>query len=428
VKRKLLIIILILNIFLSIIPVAHADGEKPTVNSSNALLADLSSGKILYSKNTDEKIQPGGFAKIMTAIVAIENMVDKNETVIADVNTLAVYDYSFGHMGILADEMLSLDNLLHGMLLYDAGDAAEVIAQYSFSSRSKFIKKMNDKAVEIGALNTKFTNPTGFPDKKQYSTVEDIYKITKYAMDMEYFKDIVKRQRYEMKPTNKYRENRYLDNTNKFVNATAAGGYYTSKAKGVKTSYIDDSDCGLIIQYENDNLKFMTIVSGAKYDGVTNYAYDDTSKLIKYASDYYTNVKVISSQDILAEIELTNGKNADRILLEATEDIYVNLPKGYDPKKLKTKVKLEKNIKAPISKGKILGVVKVLYDGEEYVSAPLTSPIEVKANNIKGIFKKVWGFLTSPVLLVSLGLLLIIVVWSTLIFNKKKTYKIDKRK
>ena len=116
-KRKLLIIILILNIFLSIIPVAHADGEKPTVNSSNALLADLSSGKILYSKNTDEKIQPGGFAKIMTAIVAIENMVDKNETVIADVNTLAVYDYSFGHMGILADEMLSLDNLLHGMLL-----------------------------------------------------------------------------------------------------------------------------------------------------------------------------------------------------------------------------------------------------------------------------------------------------------------------
>ena len=190
-------------------------------------------------------------------------MIDKNETVVADVNTLASYDYSFGHMGILAGEMLTLDNLLHGMLLYDAGDAAEVIANYTFSTRSKFIKKMNDKAVEIGALNTKFTNPTGFPDEKQYSTAEDIYKITKYAMDKEYFRDIVKRQRYEMKPTNKYKQNRYLDNTNKFVNSTSTGGYYTSKAKGVKTSYINDSNCGVIIQYENDNLKFMSIVSGS---------------------------------------------------------------------------------------------------------------------------------------------------------------------
>ncbi len=427
-KKRILIFLVILNILFSAFPTAFAENEKPSVKSNIAVLSDMSTGKFLYSKNAAEKMQPGGFTKIMTAIVAIENMIDKNETVVADVNTLASYDYSFGHMGILAGEMLTLDNLLHGMLLYDAGDAAEVIANYTFSTRSKFIKKMNDKAVEIGALNTKFTNPTGFPDEKQYSTAEDIYKITKYAMDKEYFRDIVKRQRYEMKPTNKYKQNRYLDNTNKFVNSTSTGGYYTSKAKGVKTSYINDSNCGVIIQYENDNLKFMSIVSGSPFDGTTNYAYEDTSKLIKFASQYYANVKVISEEDILAEIELTNGKNADRLLLEATEDIYINLPKGYDPKKLKTKVKLEKNIKAPITKGKILGVVKVLYDGEEYVSAPLTSPIEVKANNIKGIFKKVWAFLTSPILLVSLGILLIIVVWSTLIFNKKKVYKIDKRK
>lgn len=426
-KRNLFLILLLIYIITNTIQPIMAKTNNPELSANAALLVDVSTGRALYKKNTTEKIQPGGFTKIMTAIVAMECMVNKNETVVADVNTLASYDYSFGHMGILAGEMLTLNDLLHGMLVYEAGDAAEVIAEYSLESRSDFIKKMNSKAVEIGALNTKFTNPTGFPDKKQYSTLEDIYKITKYAMENPYFREIVKTQRYEMQPTNKYKQNRYLDNTNKFITAYSTDKYYTSKAKGIKTSYIDNKNCGLILQYENEQMKLMSLIAEAPYNGETNYAYEDSSSLINYGLNFYTNVKVISENDIMAEIDLPNGKQTDRILLEATKDIYVNLPKEYDKDKLKTKVELENNIKAPLSKGKVLGVVKVLYDGEEYISTPLTSPITVEADNIKGFFKKIWSVLTSPALLVTLGILLIILVWSILIFNRKKVYKIDRK-
>ena len=164
-RMKKLLSILFITIFLiSSISYNSFASEKPDISSQNALLVDMETGKFLYSHNSDKKIAPGGFVKIMTAIIAIEAMVDPGETVVADAETIAAYDYSFGHMGILAGEILTLDNLINGMLIYDAGDAAEVIAQYTTGSREDFIKKMNNKAVEIGALNTKFTNPTGFPD------------------------------------------------------------------------------------------------------------------------------------------------------------------------------------------------------------------------------------------------------------------------
>ena len=415
-------------IMLNILSFGVRAENTPVLSSKSAILIDVKTGKQLYSHNATDKIAPGGFTKIMTAIVAIECMIDSGETLVADGEVLATYDYSFGNMGILPGEILTLDNLINGMILYDAGDAAEVIASYSLDSRSEFIKKMNSKAVDIGALNTKFTNPTGFPDEKQYTTVEDICKITKYAMELEYFREVAKKHRYEMSPTNKYKQTRYLDNKNKFLSSVTTDKYYTIRAKGVKTSYIDDNNCGVILWYETENSTLMSIVAGASYNGETNFSYEDTSKLIDYGLNFYTNVKVISAGDIFAEVELTNGKDTDRILLEATEDVYVNLPKNYDEDKLTTSVVLEKEIKAPITKGKLLGKVTVLYNGEEYISAPLTSPKEVQADNIKGFFVEIIRFLTQPSLLVGLGILLIIIVWSVLIFGRKKTYKIDKHK
>jgi len=427
--KKFFVVLLLVIITLSSLNVCAANNPKG-LQSKNVLLADASSGKLLYTKGIDSKIQPGGFTKVMTAIIAIENMLDSEETVVADGEVLSRYDYSFGHMGILPGEILTLENLINGMLIYDAGDAAELIASYSTDSRSDFIKKMNSKAVEIGALNTKFTNPTGFPDKKQYTTVEDIYKITKYAMGLEYFRDVVKKPRYEMNPTNKYRQNRYLDNKNKFLSATSTDKYYTVRAKGVKTSYINDKKCGVILYYETDKMSMISVVADSKVKDGINNAYEDTKKLINFGLDYYESVKVISAGDILAEVELTNGKGHDRILLEANEDVHINLPKDYDEEKLETKVLLENKIKAPIKKGKILGSVTVYYDGEEYISTSLTSPIEVKANYLKGFFVGIWKVISAPILLVTLGILLIIAVWAILIFNnkKKKTYKFDKRK
>lgn len=426
-KQKSLILLLLILILTINTIIVHANVEQPVLKSEAALLVDNNTGKFLYVNNETKKIQPGDFVKIMTAIVAIEAVDDIDKHYVADANTLDGYNYSYGNMGILPGESLSMNDLLHGMLVYNAGDAAEVIAAELSTSRNDFIKKMNNKAVEIGALNTKFTNPTGIPSKKQYSTLEDIHLITKYAMANPHLKDIVSTSRYEIEPTNKYKKKRYLDNTNKFVTAVNTGKYFTPKANGIKTSYIDDDNCGLALLYETDEMSLSIYVAGAPYNSTKdiNYAYEDTTKLIEFGSEYYTNVKVIAQDDILEEIELSNAKGIDRLLIEAKEDVFINLPTGYSEEKLKTTVKLKKDIKAPINKGEILGSLTVTYDGEEYITISLESPKEVKANHLKGLFRKLWSILTSPILLVSLGIILIIFVWAVLIFNRKKVYKID---
>lgn len=427
-KRLICVLCAVMTIFSTLYICVYAQSEKPEIKAGAAMLVDNASGKTLFKSNADAKIAPGGFTKIMTAIIAIENMADENEAVVADAGVLAAYDYSFGNMGILAGEALSLSDLIYGMLLYDAGDAAEVISSYTFESRSKFIKAMNERAVALGALNTKFTNPSGYPDKGQYTTLEDMYKITKYAMSLPLFAAAADTGMHQIPPTNKYRETRYLPNSNKFITRYSSDKYYTSKASGVKTSYIDDSKCGVILQYDDDNTSFTCLVADAPYDGQTNYSYEDARALLRYGLNYYTAVKVVSKGDILAEVELNNGKNVDRILLEALDDLYVNLPKDYDEKKLKLKAKTEDNIKAPISKGQALGVAEVLYDKERYASLVLTAPQSVEADNFKGIMRKILSVLSSPVLLVSLGLLLIVFVWSTLIFNHRKQKRVRKNK
>ena len=237
-----------------------AASSEPELNASAAALIDLTNEHFLYESNIDQAIEPGGLVKLMTAIIAMEHISDKSATITVSADSIDSYDYSFGNMGILANENLTYEDLIHGLLLYDAGDAAEVLASTVVRSRDKFINEMNNKAVEIGALNTKFTNPTGFPEKNQYSTVEDLYKITKYAISKPYFAEIVEKSRYEMSPTNKYSEYRYLDNKNKFMNVSTTDKYFTSKAKGVKTSYIDDNNCGLILHYENDNLNLLELL------------------------------------------------------------------------------------------------------------------------------------------------------------------------
>jgi len=426
-KRKALLLTIIISIILNISAISHAKTQNvPKTKSSSAIMVDLSTDKYLYKHNEDVKIQPGGFAKIMTAIVVLDHVKDISDTVTADINVISSYDYSFGHMGILAGEKLTIENLLNGMLIYDAGDAAEVLSSTVMSSRKDFIREMNNKAIEIGALNTKFTNPTGFPDKKQYSTTSDIYKITKYAMSNKIFKEIVGKSRYEMSATNKYTQPRYLDNKNKFMNISTTDKYYSPKAKGIKSSYIDDTNCGVALQYETDTMQLLILTAGAPYDGEINYAYEDAASLIKYGLDYYTNVKVVSEGEIFAEIELKNGKNEDRVLLEAKNDIFINLPKHYDESKIKKKIDLKSNIKAPLKEGEVLGTVKIYYDGEEYISTELYAPKTIEEDKLKGFLNKTKEILTSPTLLVTMGIILIIFVWSLLLFNRKKSYKIDK--
>ena len=225
--------------------------QTPDIKSDSAILMDMSNSMVMYEKNSSEKIQPAGFTKIVTALVVLENCKDLNVVIAASREIIENCDFSFGNMGVLANEELTVDALLHGMLLYDAAEAAELLANYTFGSYPKFISAMNDVAKKAGAKYTNFKNAGGYYDNEQFSTLEDIARIAMYAMGNQQFAQIVGKDTVAIEPTNKYHETRHLANTNMFVGRVRSLDFYSKKVYGVKTSYIKDLGNGVCIAFEN---------------------------------------------------------------------------------------------------------------------------------------------------------------------------------
>lgn len=165
-------------------PQANAsEGEfknAPIITATAAYFVELNSGKVLYAKNSSRRLPVASLTKIMTAIVTLENKK------LADVITISEHASKMepDHMQLIAGERLSVNELLDGVFLVSANDAAEALAETTFNSREKFIQQMNEKARQLAMYDTVFINPTGLEedDGQQYSTAYDIALMSRYAI------------------------------------------------------------------------------------------------------------------------------------------------------------------------------------------------------------------------------------------------------
>ena len=423
--KKILSFLLAISILLSTLTVLADEPPAPTegLRSQNILLIDRSSGRVIYEKNSQESINPGGFAKVLTAAIAIDFVNSLDENVIADAKAVNTYDFSHNNMGVLPGEAMTVRQLLYGLLLYDAGEAANVLAVYCGDTIEKFVEKMNTKAAELGCTNTQFTNPSGLPDSNQHSTLEDAAKIIEYAMSNATFAEIVATKSYSIAPTNKYYQTRHLNNTNKFVSNASTGTYFNKFVTGVKTSYVSNDDCGLAITYKNGTTDLLCLTAGSPYTDGINYANEDTVKLIEYGGQYHTSVKIVSKDEILAEIKVPNGKEDNKVLLVAPDELNINLPKGYDENQLKKEVVTDKKSKAPITKGDALGQLTVYYNGEKYGSTILVADQSINSAPIKGFFASIGAIFTSWIFITIVILIIAIFIAYTVLLNKAKRKK-----
>ena len=225
-----------------------------SVPSRNAILIDQDSGRILYSKRINEKRLIASTTKIMTAIIAIESgkLDDK-----VKVNDVVLKSYGSG-IYIKPGEILTLRDLVYGLLLRSGNDAAIMIEDY-LGGHESFINKMNKKASEIGMKDTIFMNSNGLDDsdEQNYSTVYDMAILMKYANNNYDFREINSTKKYIIS-TNK---NDYVwRNENKLL-------YRYKYATGGKTGFTDKARRTLVSSAtKNDiNLILMTLIHILSY-------------------------------------------------------------------------------------------------------------------------------------------------------------------
>lgn len=199
------------------------------IHSRAAVVMDASTGRLLYAKNPDLRCPPASTTKLMTAIVVIENADLHNITTISR-NASRVSPHK---AGFRAGDRLTIEKLLFAALLGSANDAAVALAEAVAGSEPKFVALMNQKALSIGATDTKFINASGLPGKGQYTTASDLSKIMEYALRYQKLKEIIGTRATEI--STRGGDSIYLRNTNRLLwsDEDLVGGKtgYTRKAR-----------------------------------------------------------------------------------------------------------------------------------------------------------------------------------------------------
>ena len=241
-----------LNLWTPILEMFGSSSNKvPDISAKSALAYDLTSNKVLFSKNPDEKLPMASLTKIMTAVVAMESRNTNDKYLVSSVDLVGE-----NSMGLSINETLSLEELLYGLILTSGNDAAETLASNFPGGRKNFITAMDNKAKALGLNATHFTNPTGLEgDGDQYVTAHDLLVITNYAMQSPLFRKVVGTFDYNI-PYSENHKAFYLENETNLL--TSYPG-----VMGVKDGYTPEAGLCLVTYLNFKNHKIIGILLGS---------------------------------------------------------------------------------------------------------------------------------------------------------------------
>lgn len=399
---------------------ADSTDEFPELHTDYYMLADLDSGDILSSKNIDKKVYPASTTKILTGIIALENL-DLSKVVTATNEAIDPIDNKHSNMGIRVGEELTVEQLLYGMLVHSANDAANVLAIEVSGSLDQFAALMNKRASELGAENSHFTNAHGFHDDNHYTTVSDLAKIACYAMQNEKFREIVSTSRYQIPPTNKYDQIRYLTNTNMLISNNRSSMHLYKYTIGIKTGHTDESGSCLVAAADKNGTKLLSIVMKCPNDGYNEKAYSfvDTRALFEYGYNHFTRIVVASKEDIVSNLKVKEAKGGTKVSLSPAKDIAVLLPKDTDKSLIKCDTETDE-AKAPIDKGDILGKATYSLDGKVLGTVNLIAANDVKRDLLLHIIYSITHILSNPLVIIALIVLIIFILYARSLRRKKR--------
>ncbi len=329
--------------------------------------------QILYKDNENKRLGMASTTKIMTAIVALEN---KSTQDIITVSSNA-QNQEGSSIYLRAGDEVKLEDLLYGLMLNSGNDAAVAIAEGVGETTETFVRMMNEKAAELGCVNTQFKNPNGLSDPEHYSTAYDMALIMAYAMGNEEFLKIVSTKEYRI--VNKDAVT-YLRNHNKLL-------WQYENCIGGKTGYTKATGRCLVSCAEKDGVRLIAVTLNDRDD------WKDHKDLFNYAFGEVENVEVIQRYEILS----TKKIRGEKINILAAEGLTLPL-KGGRKKGLVCRIYLDETVNSEILQGMKIGHAEVFCEDFKVGSIDLISGQEVKADTVDLFCSSVNHILKSALL------------------------------
>lgn len=417
-------------------PVSAANGPcQPDFDpiSQGVYLVNTDTNTVVYEKNANQQIVPASLVKMMTAIVALESSPKENREAFLNTQVTAppyVFDELYGLNASTADirpnETLTMNDLLHAMLISSACEAASIIADYvSKGNIQEFVDKMNKKAKEIGANDTVFVDPHGLDEDKQRSTAHDMFLITQYGMRDQTFSEIVTTPSYTMAATNKHSQPRIISHTNHMLSKYMGGSYYDSRVKGIKTGTATGIK-NLITEAEENSYHYILVLMGASTAKSTSSTYQDTESIYNWAFKNlsFKTLGLPYEKMIPNTIKVHLGNDADSVVLTPKDQVIELLPNTVDPSSVMWDTsRLPSELNAPLKKGTYVGEVDLKLAAQTIQTIPVVVAQDVHASIPALILHDIsfvitsWWFIVIVVLLILLSAAYLIL---TIRHNKKK--------
>ncbi len=264
---------------------AEKDFEELDLKSQTAVLMDLDTGQVLYNKDMNRRVYPASTTKVLTALVVLENA---NPDEIVTVHQTALEDITWdsSHIALTDGEQFTVDNGLYALMLPSANDAANALAEHVAGSQETFAEMLNERAREIGALHTHFTNAHGLHDDNHYTTAYDMALITRAAMENEMFRVYFGAARYTMPATNKNEERPFTNYQYQLVKET---GYYDPRVVGGKIGYTEEAQHTMTTVAKYGDRTLICTVMGSPKRGDK---FDDTEKLLDFGFGEFSSYSI----------------------------------------------------------------------------------------------------------------------------------------
>ena len=345
--------------------------DPPSISSSNYILIDANTNRILAEMNPDEEIEPASITKIMTGYIVSDQIQDgfitlDDEVLISE----NCWRKKGSRMFIEESSRVVLLDLIKGMVIQSGNDATCAIAEHVAGSEDNFVDLMMRYAEKMALDNTSFINPTGWPDADHYSSAKDIAKLS--TLLIKDFPD-----HYSL-----YKEKWFTYNNIRQRNRNALL-WQDDSIDGLKTGHTESAGFCLVSSGTREQTRLIAVTLKSKSEKTR---LTDNRRLLDYGFRYFSTKKLVTEGQNVKEEQVWGGE-LEKVAIAPLQDFYLTLPLR-DFKKIESFVSLEDYLQAPISKNQIVGKMLFKLGEEEVGSVDLVTVKEVKS---QGVFGRAWS-------------------------------------
>lgn len=341
---------------------AENAAEKKTKNlfpAKSVILTESATGQVLYSQNPDEKLPIASVTKIMTLLIAAEEMKEGRITM-EDTVTASFHAFSMEGSVIWLNEgeKMSLYDITRSIVISSANDACAALAEYIAGSEDAFVQRMNKRAAELGMTNTSFVNSTGLDADNHYSTAADVAKMAAELRKYDYYDEfLLTRLTYVREGTDRATQ---LLNTNRLLSYKGI--------TGLKTGTTDNAGYCFAATAKRGDMELIAVVLGAETD---EGRFDIAKQLLDYGFDGFQLFSPTFEEEKLTDIKVEKGVEKT-IAIEAEKSLKCLIPKGKSGE-VTYLYNIREKVKAPIKKGDQVGKIIVLLGDDTLFVAKVTA-------------------------------------------------------